>query len=494
MEYYKLLHLEKEPFSNSPDPDFFYASRQHLSCLQKLELSIRLTRGLAVVLADVGTGKTTMCRQLIRRLAQDQRVETHLLLDPEAGSGLEFLSVIARMCAGRADTPEKTERELKEMLKTYLFRRAVEEGCTVVLIIDEGQKLAPFSVEILRELLNFETNEKKLLQIVIFAQSEFEETLSNHPNFADRASLYERILPLGFKETRSMVRHRLSEAGAKNPGAYFTLPGFWAVWQYSGGYPRKIVELCHRALLGLIIQDRHRVGFSLARASSRRGKVPEPRIGSAWTAALVCALAFVAVLGALSVGGGLRQAPDGPVQAALGTSPGTESQVPAVLAAKSRETFQPDSAAAPGPSGQGATEGAVPAPVSAAPVPGETINAASAAQTPPDGEAAAPENGLHLIETWGGREGGHGRIILFFSGPVAAKGLGKTGDTAAFVVPGAVSRLAAYRSYKSFPGWLAMENQDGQLLVRVGTSARLREVRPVEDPDTSRLVLDVVYQ
>ncbi|MGA9478193.1 MAG: hypothetical protein WBV21_10450, partial [Desulfobacterales bacterium] len=81
MEYFSIVNLEREPFSNSPDPEFFYGSHQHLECLQKLELALRLRRGLNVIIGDVGTGKTTLCRQLIRRFAKSKEFETHLVLD-----------------------------------------------------------------------------------------------------------------------------------------------------------------------------------------------------------------------------------------------------------------------------------------------------------------------------------------------------------------------------------------------------------------------------
>ena len=83
MEYFSILNLDQEPFSNSPDPEYFFRSQQHMGCLQKLELSLRLRRGLNVVIGDVGTGKTTLCRQLIRNFADDKDYETlfdlHLL-------------------------------------------------------------------------------------------------------------------------------------------------------------------------------------------------------------------------------------------------------------------------------------------------------------------------------------------------------------------------------------------------------------------------------
>ena len=189
MEYFRILNLSKEPFSNSPEPEFFYQSHQHVGCLQKLELAVRLRRGLNVVIGEVGTGKTTLCRQLIRRFGDDDKVETHLLLDPHFSVPMEFLSTIAEMfnVEGTSD-PGVTEWQLREGIKNYLFEEGVNRQKTVVLIVDEGQKIPDFCLEIMRELLNYETNEYKLLQIVIFAQTEFEDSLKRNPGIADRIS------------------------------------------------------------------------------------------------------------------------------------------------------------------------------------------------------------------------------------------------------------------------------------------------------------------
>jgi general secretion pathway protein A len=81
MDYFNILSLKQEPFSNSPDPEFFFHSREHLECLQKLELSLLLRRGLNVIIGDVGTGKTTLCRQLIRRFTKREEINTHLILE-----------------------------------------------------------------------------------------------------------------------------------------------------------------------------------------------------------------------------------------------------------------------------------------------------------------------------------------------------------------------------------------------------------------------------
>lgn len=144
MDYFRIIHLIKEPFSNSPDPDYFFQSQQHVECFQKLELSLRLRRGLNVVIGEVGTGKTTLCRQLIRRFAGDKDCETHLVLDPYFSSSSEFLATIAEMFTGAQPPADANDWQLKEIIKKYIFRKGVDANKIVILIIDEGQKIPDF--------------------------------------------------------------------------------------------------------------------------------------------------------------------------------------------------------------------------------------------------------------------------------------------------------------------------------------------------------------
>lgn len=271
MDYFRILNLTKEPFSNSPDPDLFYQSKQHLGCLQQLELSLRLRRGLNVVIGDVGTGKTTLCRQLIRRFSNDDAIETHLILDPHFSTPSEFLFEFAGMLVGRKPSRKANNWQIKEAIKKCLFRKGVDENRIIVLIIDEGQKIPVFCLEILRELLNYETNDRKLLQIVIFAQKEFETILKDHPNFSDRINLYHFLPPLSFRDTRLMIRHRLNRSGASSKILpFFSFPSLWVIYRATGGYPRKIVTLCHRSLLAMIIQNRTKAGWLLVRSCVKR--------------------------------------------------------------------------------------------------------------------------------------------------------------------------------------------------------------------------------
>jgi len=271
MDYFKIFNFTREPFSNSPDPDFFFHSRQHVGYLQKLEIAIRLRRGLNVIIGDVGTGKTTLCRQLIRKFADADDVQTHLLLDPYFNSSLEFLSTLTEMLGIPEPEPGATEWRYRELIKKYLFCRVVDEEKTVVLIIDEGQKIPDFCLEILREFLNYEINEHKLLQIVVFAQKEFEQIIEEHANFADRINIRLFLGPLDFKETRKMILFRLERATEHGkPPSMFSYTALWAVYRATGGYPRKIINLCHQILLALIIQNRYRVGWSMVRSCIER--------------------------------------------------------------------------------------------------------------------------------------------------------------------------------------------------------------------------------
>ncbi len=303
MDYFKILNLKKEPFSNSPEPEFFFQSDKHVGCLQKLELAVRLRRGLSVVVGEVGTGKTTLCRQLILKFAASEedrkQIETHLILDPSFTNPLEFLSTIA-MTFGVANSGSATsEWQLKENIKNYLFGKGVDEGKIVVLIVDEGQKLPDFCLELLREFLNYETNEFKLLQIVIFAQKEFEHILKKQKNFADRVNFYYLLRPLNFLETRGMVKFRIAKASDtdKTP-SLFSYLGLWALYLATGGYPRKIVTLSHQIVLALIIQNRSKAGWFLVRSCSHRVPADRKRFLKWATAtAFTAIIVFAAVAG-----------------------------------------------------------------------------------------------------------------------------------------------------------------------------------------------------
>ena len=280
MEYFNILELNKEPFSNSPEPEFLFASPQHNTCLQRLELAIRLRRGLNIVIGAVGTGKTTLCRKLIQNLslstAGDARpIETFLLLDPAVAGQLDFVRTVASILGITEVASDDREWQVKEKIKNFLFEQGVQEQKNLVLIIDEGQKIPDDCLEILREFLNYETNSFKLLQIVIFAQPELQKNLAARANLLDRVNHLHHLQPLSLLQTKAMIEYRISVAGqeATRP-VLFTLGGILAVYAATGGYPRKVVSLCHHVLLMMIIHGKRRAGWVLVGRSVNKLTAP----------------------------------------------------------------------------------------------------------------------------------------------------------------------------------------------------------------------------
>ena len=260
MSYYEVLGLHSEPFSTSPDPAFLYRSSAHNTALQRLEIAIRLRRGLSVILGDVGTGKTTLGRALLQALTEEENFIFHMILDPTYKSEYQFLLSLARMF--KINPGFKSTLDYKEALEKYLFQKGVEENKTIVLLIDEGQKLSLPFLEILRTLLNYETNEFKLLQLVILSQMELLPRLRKVRNFVDRISLKYIINPLDEQETKEMIEFRLRQAGYTQENTLFSDEAIKAIFDYTQGYPRKISLLCHNALEHLVMKEQRLIDRS----------------------------------------------------------------------------------------------------------------------------------------------------------------------------------------------------------------------------------------
>lgn len=274
MSYYSALGLNKEPFSNSPDPEFFYESNEHKAALMRLLVEIRLRRGLSVILGDVGVGKTTLSRKLFQMLKERQDILFYMIMDPTAQSEELFLeSLVGAFNIQDQLQANPSILDYKEAIKKYLFQKGVEENKTIVLVIDEAQKLNAESLEQLRVLLNYETNEYKLLQLVLFAQMELLPRIKEIKNFFDRIVLRYVINPLDETETRDLVNFRLRLSGFSTELKLFTDEAVSEVYHYSQGYPRRINLICHNALRHLITSSKTLIDGALIRELVTRSVV-----------------------------------------------------------------------------------------------------------------------------------------------------------------------------------------------------------------------------
>ena len=264
MSYYRVLGLEAEPFSTSPDPSFFYGSSEHRAALCRLQISIALKRGLSVMAGDIGTGKTTVARRLSQVLGEDGNVVFRMILNPYFRTEKQFLSRMASLF----HVPVPNERnatalDYMEAIERYLFTAGVEQNRTVVLLIDEAQILPDFVFEVLRILLNYETNEFKILQLVLAGQLELLPRLAAMPNFWDRVSTKVMLKPLAAGDVRDMIHARLLEAGYQGTQSLFCPEAVERIHEYTGGFPRRVNTLCHNVLEFLVMHDRKRASLDI---------------------------------------------------------------------------------------------------------------------------------------------------------------------------------------------------------------------------------------
>jgi len=228
-------------------------------------VDIRLRRGLSLILGDVGTGKTTLSRKLFYMLRERSDIIFHMILDPTYDSEQLFLESLIRTFKIELNSSSPNILDYKEVIKNYLFKKGVEENRTVVLLIDEAQKLNPVSLEALRVLLNYETNEYKLLQLVMLAQMELLPKIKPIKNLWDRISLKYVLNPLDERETKEMIEFRLKAAGYNSSVDFFTDEAMTEVYRFTQGYPRRISMMCHNALKSLVMKSKPIVDSEVVR-------------------------------------------------------------------------------------------------------------------------------------------------------------------------------------------------------------------------------------
>lgn len=269
MAYYSILGFNKEPFSTSPDPAFFYLTKEHDMALTNILIELHLKRGLSVIFGDVGTGKTSLSRMLVQDLKKRGNMIFHIVLNPVFENEKQFLTSLVRNYNVESELNIDLENadilELRDAFEKFLIKKTIDERKTVILIMDEAQKLDMPTLETLRVLLNFETNEFKLLQLVLLGQVELYPKLVNMPNFMDRISFKYTLNPLDAQETKALILYRIKAAGYNSRMDLFLDEAVGEVYNYTRGYPRKITKLCHQVLKELILQNKNAVDRRLVR-------------------------------------------------------------------------------------------------------------------------------------------------------------------------------------------------------------------------------------
>ena len=265
--YQQYFALNCEPFSIVPDPGFLYPSSQHRQAVAHLKYGLDREGGFVLLTGEVGTGKTTLTRTLIKRIPAHVRVAYVL------NSTLEVTDLLASIC-------QELSIDLPKSSKTSLTKNCIDalnvdliaahtEGKKTLVVIEEAQNLSPEVLEILRLLSNLETATHKLLHILLVGQPELLETLAqkNQRQLNQRVVARFHLLPLAKSDVANYVNHRLHHAGANR--AIFENSAMNALFKLTKGVPRLINLICHHALLAAYATGAKTVSARLVKNASK---------------------------------------------------------------------------------------------------------------------------------------------------------------------------------------------------------------------------------
>jgi len=260
--YLDYLGLREKPFAITADPSFLYLSKKHREALSHMIYGIRERKGFIEITGEIGTGKTTLCKALLRQL--DPLTKSALILH----SNLSELQLLQSIVQDFGLNPMRNDRLVFfNQLNQFLLDQA-GLGHNVVLVIDEAQNLSLRLLEQIRMLSNLETDKEKLIQIVLVGQPQLREKLALPAleQLRQRIGVRYHITPLDIDEVRTYIEHRLRIAGSDGT-LEWTADGMDEVYHCSKGIPRLINLICDRSLLACYVFRVKRVDGELVRRS-----------------------------------------------------------------------------------------------------------------------------------------------------------------------------------------------------------------------------------
>jgi type II secretory pathway predicted ATPase ExeA len=256
------------PFGRTPDPAFLYESDQHREALARLEFAVE-EKDLALLVGDVGSGKTTLSRALIDRVGDSRPVV--LLINPR----LSPAQLLRSIAAGLGLSPARLRNELLDQIHTRLFE-LYEAKREPVVIIDEAQLIpSKATFDEIRLLTNFQLDDQNLLTLILIGQPELQDRLKREPYKAlrQRIGLRYSLGPLSPEETIAYIEHRIAVAGGRrNP---FDAEAMVEIHAMSGGIPRLINTLATTALLDAFGEDAETVDAGHVSSAAREHQVEQ---------------------------------------------------------------------------------------------------------------------------------------------------------------------------------------------------------------------------
>jgi len=243
--YTEFFGLKCKPFQITPDPEFLYLSKTHKKAMNYLDYGIRENSGFILVTGEIGAGKTTIVRNMMKSLPEN--VQLARINNTRVDSDTLIAMINEEF---GLETAGKSKIEMLRNLNDFLIFQYAE-GHQCALVIDEAQNLSMDLIEEVRLLSNLETDKSKLLQIILVGQPELRATLSRPEleQLSQRITVSCHLRPLMLEETEDYIKHRLSVAGNAD-AVTFDDGVIEEIYIYSGGRPRLINVICDYALLG----------------------------------------------------------------------------------------------------------------------------------------------------------------------------------------------------------------------------------------------------
>ncbi len=262
---YGRLGLSTGPFDITPDTDFLVPQHQYLEAIGHLRFGLA-SGNFTLLTGNVGLGKTLLCRYLMQHLPDN--IRTAYVFNPQQNYA-EFLGSILYDLTGKLPVKWASGAQLHDLLFKVLAAFA-RQNKRVALIVDEAHRLQPHLLEGLRLLSNLETNKRKLLSLLLVGQNELEQTLelSGMRALRQRISVWYRLRPFTRRESVDYIRYRLQVARISG-GFEITTPACFIAHRYSLGVPRRLNQICDRALLAAFSSYRTCVSAGMMRRAAR---------------------------------------------------------------------------------------------------------------------------------------------------------------------------------------------------------------------------------
>ncbi|MFC2149358.1 ExeA family protein [Candidatus Auribacterota bacterium] len=264
--YLSFYKFKEKPFNLTPDANFFYLSGHHQKALHSLIYGINDRKGFILLTGEVGAGKTTLCRMLLKDL--NEKLNVAVVFNPYLSETGLLRTIISDFSI---ETKAKSRADLLNVLGDFLITQK-KENRNVVLMIDECQNLRLPVIEQIRMISNLETEKEKLIQIILVGQPEFREKLALPKllQLNQRISVRFHIPPLCGEDTKKYIEHRISVAGGE--GIHFTDRAIAVIHGHSGGIPRMINVISDYALIAGFLDETKEISEKIALRAVRESK------------------------------------------------------------------------------------------------------------------------------------------------------------------------------------------------------------------------------